>query len=76
MEKSIDNLTKIWDFMNSYWFPLCVAIIGIVTFGIMFFKANRHVDKHRKEVQQKIVDDAYAEYTKKENEKPSPSQNK
>ncbi len=31
----------------------------------MYYKANRVVDKHRKDVQQKIVNDAYADYIHK-----------
>ncbi len=65
MENFWDILTPIGNFLNSYWFPLCVAIIGIIAFAIMYFKANRDVDKYRKEVQQKIVDEAYAEHNKK-----------
>ncbi len=64
MENFLDILIQIRNFLNSYWFPLSVAIIGIIAFAIMYFKANRDVDKYRKEIQQKIVDETYAEHTK------------
>lgn len=69
MENFLDILTQIWNFLNSYWFPLLLGIIGIIVFGVVYFKANQIADKYRKEVQQKIVDEAYAEQTQKEQEK-------
>lgn len=62
MNEFLDTLSQIRDFFNSVWFPAAVAVVGIVFFVVMFVKANRTVDKHRKEVRQKIVNDAYAEH--------------
>ena len=46
-------------------FFLDSVVVGIVYFAVMYYKANRVVDKHRKDVQQKIVNDAYADYIHK-----------
>lgn len=63
MDKFLDLLNTLWDFINqSFWFPAIIAIICIVLFAFLFFKANRDVDKHRAAKQQKIVNDAYGEY--------------
>ena len=69
MENFLDILIQIRNFLNSYWFPLSVAIIGIIAFAIMYFKANRMVDKHRQDVQQKIINEAYEEQAKKQQKK-------
>ena len=75
MENFLDILKQICFFLNSYWFPLSVAIVCIVAFAIVYFKANQMVNKYRREFQQKIVNEANAEH-KKEQEKTSPSQDK
>ncbi len=69
MESFLDILSQAWNFLNSYWFPLLLAIIGIIILGVVYFKANQIADKYREEVQQKIVDDAYADHSKKEQDK-------
>ena len=69
MENFLDILKQICFFLNSYWFPLSVAIVCIVAFAIVYFKANQIADKYREEVQQKIVGDAHTEHSKKEQEK-------
>ena len=76
MENFFDILTPIGNFLNSYWFPLCIAIVCIVVFATIYFKVNQIVDKYREEVQQKIIDEDYVEHTKKEREKTSSSQDK
>ena len=56
MDKFSDVLNLIWDFVNHpIWFPSALAVVGIIFFVVMFIKANRIVDRHRAEVQQKIV---------------------
>ena len=57
MDGLLGFLNSIWNFLNSFWIPLTIAV--------MYYKANRVVDKHRKDVQQKIVNDAYADYIHK-----------
>ena len=59
MDKFSDVLNLIWDFVNHpIWFPAALAVVGIIFFVVMFIKANRIVDRHRAEVQQKIVNEA------------------
>lgn len=63
MEKFFNILNAFWDFMNhSIWFPAVLAVAGIVFFAVMYIKTSRAVDKHRAEVQQKIVNDVYNDY--------------
>lgn len=55
MDKFSDVLNLIWDFVNHpIWFPAALAVVGIIFFVVMFIKANRIVDRHRAEVQQKL----------------------
>ena len=62
MDKFSDVLNLIWDFVNHpIWFPAALAVVGIIFFVVMFIKANRIVDRHRAEVQQKIVNEAYGD---------------
>ncbi len=62
MDKFSDVLNLIWDFVNHpIWFPAALAVVGIIFFVVMFIKANRIVDRHRAEVQQKIVNEAYSD---------------
>ena len=69
MENFLDILTNLGVFLNSYWFPLLLALICILFFAVMFFRANRMVDKHRQDVQQKIINEAYEEQAKKQQKK-------
>ena len=69
MENFLDILTNLGVFLNSYWFPLLLALICILFFAVMFFRANKTADKYRKEVQQKIINDAYEEQAKKQQKK-------
>lgn len=62
MDKFSDVLNLIWDFVNHpIWFPAALAVVGIIFFVVMFIKANRIVDRHRAEVQQKIVNETYGD---------------
>lgn len=54
MNEFLDTLSQIWDFFNSFWFPAAVAVVGIVFFVVMFVKANRKVDKHRRKSGKKL----------------------
>lgn len=65
MDGLLDFFNSIWNFLNSFWIPLTIVVVGIVYFAVMYYKANRVVDKHRKDVQQKIVNDVYADYIHK-----------
>lgn len=63
MDQILDFLNRIWIFLNHpLWVPLIIAVTGAVFFAVMYIRANRAVDKYRAEVQQKIVNDAYAEH--------------
>lgn len=63
MDKFSDFLNTIGAFINHpIWLPAIIAIVGIIFFVVLFFKANRDVDKHRTETQQKIVNDTYSGY--------------
>ena len=65
MDGLLGFLNSIWNFLNSFWIPLTIVVVGIVYFAVVYYKANRVVDKHRKDVQQKIVNDADADYIHK-----------
>ena len=69
MENFLDILTNLGVFLNSYWFPLLLALICILFFAVMFFRANRMVDKHRQEIKKKIINEAYEEQAKKQQKK-------
>ena len=45
------------DFLNGPIIPLTLTIGGIVAFIIIYYKENKRVNKHRKEIQQKILED-------------------
>ena len=63
MDKFLDILNSIWNFFNHpVWFPVILAMVSIVFFVVLFHRANRVIDKHREEVQRKIVNDAYGDY--------------
>ena len=40
--------------------PLTIVIIGVVLFIVIYNKENKRVNKYRKDVQQKIVNDEFA----------------
>ncbi len=40
--------------------PLTIVIIGVVLFIVIYNKENKRVNKNRKDVQQKIVNDEFA----------------
>ena len=69
MENFSDILTNLGVFLNSYRFPLLLALICILFFEVMFFRANRMVDKHRQDVQQKIINEDYEEQAQKQQKK-------
>ncbi len=59
MEKITDFITGLsWDFI----IPLTIAVAGVVYFVVTFNKENKRVNKHRKEIQQQIVNE---EFTRK-----------
>ncbi len=63
MDQILDFLNRICIFLNHpLWVPLIIAVAGAVFFAVVYIKANRIADKYREEVQQKIVNDAYAEH--------------
>lgn len=63
MDQILDFLNRIWNFLNHpLWGPLVIAVAGIVFFVIVYIKANRIADRYREELQQKIVNDAYAKH--------------
>ena len=63
MDQILDFLNLIWNFLNHpLWVPLVIAVAGIVFFVIVYIKANRIADRYREELQQKIVNDAYAKH--------------
>lgn len=62
MDKILEILNHIWSFLNSSWFPLLIGVVGLLYFAITYIRTNRAVNKYRAECQQKIVNDAFAEY--------------
>ena len=57
MEKIIDFIKELsWDFIV----PLTIVIVSVVYFIVAFSKENKRVNKHRKDVQQKIVNNEFA----------------
>lgn len=62
MDKFFDILNLIWEFLNSSWMLAIIAVIGIIYFAVTYIKADRLVNQYRAEIQQKIVNDAYADY--------------
>lgn len=48
MDGLLGFLNSIWNFLNSFWIPLTIVVVGIVYFAVVYYKANRVVDKHRK----------------------------
>ena len=57
MEKITNFITGLsWDFI----IPLTIAVAGVVYFVVTFNKENKRVNKHRKEIQQQIVNEEFA----------------
>lgn len=57
MEKVIDFIKDTsWNFVV----PLIIVVAGIVFFVVTFIKENKRVNKHRKDVQQQIVNKEFA----------------
>ena len=57
MEKITNFITGLsWDFI----IPLTIAVEGVVYFVVTFNKENKRVNKHRKEIQQQIVNEEFA----------------
>ncbi len=57
MEKVIDFIKDAsWNFVV----PLIIVVAGIVFFVVTFIKENKRVNKHRKDVQQQIVNKEFA----------------
>lgn len=54
----ISVLSVIQSFLNSSFFPLLIAIISLGFFVVYYYRANREVNKHRKEVQQQLINKA------------------
>ena len=40
--------------------PLTIVIIGVVLFIVIYNKENKRVNKHRKDIQQQIVNEEFA----------------
>ena len=58
MEKVIDFIKETsWDFIV----PLTIVVIGVVLFIVIYNKENKRVNKYRKDVQQKNVNDEFAQ---------------
>ncbi len=57
MEKVIDFIKETsWEFI----IPLTMVVVCIVYFFVTFYKENKRVNKQRKDVQQKIVNNEFA----------------
>lgn len=57
METVIDFINQLsWDFVV----PLTIAVAGIVCFVVIFNRENKRVNKHRKDIQQQIVNEEFA----------------
>lgn len=57
MEKVIDFIKDTsWNFVV----PLIIVVAGIVFFVVTFIKENKRVNKHRKDVQQQIINKEFA----------------
>lgn len=57
MENYIDFIKETsWDFIV----PLTIVVIGIVYFVVAFNRENKRVNKHRKDIQQQIVNEEFA----------------
>lgn len=57
METVIDFINQLsWDFVV----PLTIAVAGIVCFFVIFNRENKRVNKHRKDIQQQIVNEEFA----------------
>lgn len=57
MGKVIDFIKDTsWNFVV----PLIIVVAGIVFFVVTFIKENKRVNKHRKDVQQQIVNKEFA----------------
>ena len=50
-------MKQIGDFLNGPAIPLAVVVIGIVLFVVLYCKENSRINKHRKEVQRKIIEE-------------------
>ena len=40
--------------------PLIIVVVGIVLFIVIYNKENKRVNKHRKDIQQQIVNEEFA----------------
>ena len=57
MEKIVDFIKELpWDFIV----PLIIVVVCVVYFIVTFSKENKRVNKQRKDVQQKIVNQEFA----------------
>lgn len=65
MTDFLNALSLFWEFVNHpVWLPIILAVVGMAYFAVMYIKAERVTNKHRAEVQQKIVNNAYGEYVR------------
>ncbi len=57
MEKVIDFINEFsWNFV----IPLIMSVVGIVFFVVIYSKENKRINKHRKDIQQQIVNEEFA----------------
>lgn len=57
MEKVIDFINDLsWNFVV----PLTMSVVGIVFFAVIYSKENKRINKHRKDIQQQIVNKEFA----------------
>ena len=57
MEKIIDLMNGLpWNLIV----PLTMSVVGIVLFVVIYSKENKRINKHRKDIQQQIVNEEFA----------------
>lgn len=57
METVIDFIKQLSQY---FVVPLTIAVAGIVYFVVAFNRENKRVNKHRKDIQQQIVNEEFA----------------
>ena len=50
-------MEKIFSFLNGPIIPLAIVILGVICFLVIYSKENKRVNKLRKDVQQKIIEE-------------------
>ena len=57
-------MEKVINFINElsliFVIPLIIVVVGIVLFIVIYSKENKRINKHRKNIQQQIVNEEFA----------------